>query len=69
MKDSATEVRVSLMENINKLAEVIGEDLTIEHIIPEIQKLSKDNTWRVRQATIHFIPALAKTISEVTFKE
>ena len=36
MKDSATEVKVSLMENIHKLAVVIGEDLTMEHIIPEV---------------------------------
>jgi len=36
MKDSVTEVRVSLMENINKLAYVIGEKNVIEHIIPEV---------------------------------
>lgn len=69
MKDSVTEVRVSLMENINKLAMVIGEKNVIEHIIPEVQKLSKDTTWRVRLSTIHFIPALSKSISEVTFRE
>ena len=38
-------------------------------IIPEVLKLSKDNTWRVRLATINFIPSLASSISQNSFKE
>ena len=63
MKDSVTEVRVSLMQNIGKLAKSISEDQIDKIIIPEVQKLSKDNTWRVRLATIQFIPSLASVIS------
>lgn len=59
MKDSVTEVRVSLMQNIGKLAKQISEEQIDKIIIPEVQKLSKDNTWRVRLATINFIPSLA----------
>lgn len=39
-KESVTEVRISLLENLSKLAKAIGEDATIEMIIPEIEKLS-----------------------------
>jgi serine/threonine-protein phosphatase 2A regulatory subunit A len=69
MKDSVTEVRVSLMQNIGKLAKKISEEQINKVIIPEVQKLSKDNTWRVRLATIQFIPALAASISQNSFKE
>ena len=69
MKDSVTEVRVSLMQNIGKLAKQISEEQIDKVIIPEVQKLSKDNTWRVRLATCQFIPALAASVSQNTFKE
>lgn len=36
MKDSVTEVRVSLMENMDKLAMAIGEENIKIHIIPEV---------------------------------
>lgn len=52
LKDSVTEVRVSLLENLHKLSEAIGNEEVEKHIIPEISKLSKDNTWRVRLAAI-----------------
>lgn len=69
LKDSVTEVRVSLMNSIDKLAEAIGEENVSTHIIPEIQKLSKDQIWRVRLATIQFVPKLIGFISEAAFKE
>ena len=38
-------------------------------IIPEIKKLSKDTTWRVRLATIDFIPLLVSSVSKKCFEE
>ena len=38
-------------------------------IVPEIVKLSKDATWRVRLATIQFCPLLPKFISAGAFTE
>ena len=42
LKDSVTEVRVSLLENLYKLTEAIGKEEVEKHIIPEIGRLSKD---------------------------
>ena len=69
MKDSVTEVRVSLMQNISKLAKAIGKEETEALIIPEIVNLSKDTTWRVRLATIQFIPLLVDEVSRSAFTE
>ena len=64
LKDSATEVRVSLLENISKLASALGDDEIESLVIPEIVKLSQDKTWRVRLATIQFIPSLPKYMNQ-----
>ena len=68
-KESVTEVRISLLENLSKLAKSIGEDATIDMIIPEIEKLSQDPTWRVRLATISFIPKLLEFVTKRKFSE
>lgn len=68
-KESVTEVRISLLENLSKLATSVGEDATIELIIPEIEKLSQDPTWRVRLATISFIPKLLDFVSKMKFTQ
>ena len=68
-KDSVTEVRVSLLESLPKLAQSLGEDATIEMVIPEIEKLSADPTWRVRLATITFIPKFLAFITPHKFTE
>jgi hypothetical protein len=52
-----------LLENLSKLAIAIGEEATLDLIIPEVEKLSKDPTWRVRLASISFIPKLLAFIS------
>jgi hypothetical protein len=38
LKDSTTEVKVSLLENISKLAVSLGEENISLYIIPEIEK-------------------------------
>lgn len=62
LKDSVTEVKVSLMENIHLLAQAIGDDNVSQYVVPEIVNLSKDPTWRVRLATINFVPKLIRFI-------
>lgn len=62
-------MRVSLLENLAKLAKAIGEEATIEHIIPEIEKLCADPTWRVRLAAINYIPELLDFISPERFDQ
>ena len=68
-KESVTEVRVSLLENLAKLAKAVGEEATVEHIVPEIEKLCGDLTWRVRLATINYIPQLLDFITPAKFDE
>lgn len=62
-------MRVSLLENLAKLAKAIGEEPTIEYIIPEIEKLCADPTWRVRLATINYVPELLEFISPEKFEQ
>ncbi len=62
LKDSPTEVKVTLMQNMKKLAEVIGDKEFDEKIIPAILELSNDKIWRVRLAVVEFIPLLADFI-------
>ena len=69
MKDSVTEVRVSLLQNMKKLAAAIGEEEVEKLIVPELVKLSADNTWRVRMAAINFCQTLPELVSESSFKE
>ena len=57
------------MKNIAKLAKNLGEEKVETVIIPEIQKLSKDNTWRVRLSIIEFCPEMASFLSAQKFKE
>ena len=54
---------------MKKLASAIGEEEVSKLIVPEIVKLSTDNTWRVRLATIQFCQTLSEMISEASFKE
>ena len=68
-KESVTEVRVSLLENLAKLAKAVGEEATVEYIVPEIEKLCGDLTWRVRLATINYIPQLLDFITPAMFDE
>jgi len=38
-------------------------------LVPEIEKLSKDTKWRVRLATVTFLPNLKKFISQELFND
>ena len=67
LKDSTTEVKVSLLENISKLALSLGEENVSLYIIPEIEKTSLNQIWRVRRATIGFIPSLLEFVSKQLF--
>lgn len=54
---------------MKKLAAAIGEEEVEKLIVPELVKLSADNTWRVRLAAINFCQTLPELVSESSFKE
>jgi hypothetical protein len=56
-----------LLENISKLALSLGEENVSLYIIPEIEKTSLNQIWRVRRATIGFIPSLLEFVSKQLF--
>jgi hypothetical protein len=57
------------MDNLQILAKTLGEELVKEMLVPEIEKLSKDVKWRVRLATVTFLPNLMKFISLELFTD
>lgn len=69
LKDSTTEVRVSLLENLKMLVSSLDEENILKIIIPEVERLAKDNTWRIRLATINFVPSFASFVSKQLFRD
>ena len=69
LKNNSTEVIVSLVDNLEPLFKVIGENVLIDKLIPAIINLSNDKTWRIRLAVIHFIPKMAKYITREIFSQ
>jgi serine/threonine-protein phosphatase 2A regulatory subunit A len=69
LKDAPTEVKITIMQHMKALVEVIGDQEFDTHILPAIIQLSNDKIWRVKLAVIQFIPLLAEFIPPQMFKE
>ena len=69
LKNNSTEVIVSLVENMHSLIGVVkGNQQAIEEkILPALTTLSGDKTWRIRFATVQFMPKLATIIGAEMF--
>lgn len=59
MKDTATEVRVSILNHIQNVTKAIGKENTEKHIIPALLELTTDKQWRVRYGIAQFFPKFA----------
>ena len=52
LKNNSTEVIVSLVENLEPLFKVVGEQALVDKLIPAIINLSNDKIWRIRLASV-----------------
>ena len=64
LKESPTEVKITIMQHMKALAEVIGDQEFDKEVIPAIISLNNDKIWRVKLAVIQFIPQLADFIPQ-----
>jgi len=62
LKDNSTEVRVSLIKNLNYLTKVIGSEEFDNTLVPAILELSESKVWRVRNAFLELIPLLSEIL-------
>ena len=69
MKDTATEVRVSILNNIEVVSRSIGKENTEKSIIPALLELTTDKQWRVRYGIAQFFPKFAKIFGKQLFFE
>ena len=64
-KDEATEVRLSLLENVVVLVEALKKEDVEIHLVPSFKELAKDKQWRVRMGIMHFVPKVAHAYPEL----
>ncbi|CAI2362714.1 unnamed protein product [Moneuplotes crassus] len=69
MKDATTEVRVCVLENIETVTQVIGQENIDALIIPALLELTTDKQWRVRYGIAQFFPKLAKIFGKELYIE
>lgn len=70
LKNNATEVIVTLVENLEPLIKVLQDTTALnEKLIPAIINLSNDKIWRIRLAVVTFIPKISKYIDRELFTQ
>jgi len=59
LKCESTEVRINCVQNMFKIADVLGTDLCSPTFLTPIKEMMKDARWRVRMYTVELIGQLA----------
>ena len=67
LKNNSTEVVVSLIENMEQLVKTVLPQALDDKIMPAICSLASDKTWRIRLASVQFMPKLAKIVGAQMF--
>ena len=68
LKNNSTEVVVSLIENMEQLVKTVLPAALDEKILPAICSLASDKTWRIRLASVQFMPKLAGIVGAEVFQ-
>jgi len=64
VKDELAEVRNNILSRIDILAQVIGNDATVEKLLPTLLELSKDAKWYTRGSVLLGCSCRAWSISD-----
>lgn len=67
LEDKASQVRLSVIERLEEVNEVVESAMLAKTLLPAIVDLSEDGQWRVRHALLGFMPLLARQLGEETF--
>ncbi len=67
LKDSSASVRLNIISKLEAVNAVIGLKMLSQSLLPAIQELSADKSWRVRHAIIDFTPLLARQLGSDIF--
>lgn len=67
MKDDNAEVRLNVVQNLIKVAEVVHVDLMTPSFVQILGNITKDAQWRVRMAVIELVGDMAIKFGKDTF--
>jgi hypothetical protein len=67
MKDDNAEVRLNVIQNLIKVADVVQTDLLSSQFLSIISNITKDAQWRVRMAVIELVGDMAIKFGKETF--
>lgn len=59
LKDDNSEVRLNVVQNLIKIADIVSVDLISPSFITILQNLTKDSQWRVRMGAIELVGDLS----------
>eukprot|EP00755_Sulcionema_specki_P015661 Sspe_Gene.60019::Locus_33023_Transcript_1_1_Confidence_1.000_Length_1848::g.60019::m.60019/K03456/PPP2R1; serine/threonine-protein phosphatase 2A regulatory subunit A len=66
--DQNSEVRLNVIEELSKISDMGFQEVK-SHLLPAVVQLAVDAKWRVREAVIKLIPALAKQMGVDAFEQ
>ena len=69
LRDESTEVRLALFKHLNYLNEVIGIENLSQSLLPAVNELTSNKSWRVKVTVFNEFPSLAKQLGEPFFNE
>lgn len=59
IKDENHNIRMALIGNLEKLNEVIAIDIFVQSLIPSLNEITANKSWRIRNQVIEIIPTIA----------
>jgi serine/threonine-protein phosphatase 2A regulatory subunit A len=69
LRDESSEVRLNLFKRLEDLNQVIGITDLQQSIVPSLEELSKEKSWRMKTSVIQQFPMLARQLGEPFFSE
>lgn len=69
LKDESSEVRLNVVSNLVKLAEVAGNSLLSPALLTILHNLTQDSQWRVRSAVFELLGDLSISLGLTTYQK
>jgi serine/threonine-protein phosphatase 2A regulatory subunit A len=74
LKDESSEVKLSVVQGMNKIARVVGADIlngmnTAQPLLPVLEGMAKDGQWRVRMSVLELVADLGILFGKTVFTQ
>jgi hypothetical protein len=69
LKDENHSIRISVMQQVMELSEIVGVEGTVKYLIPMVEGCLTDKKWRFKLAIAQNIPSFFKTLNYDSHKE